>query len=48
MHYCRYWVFIRGDNRIWNLAVKMTTHGLSSRNGILALLVLMYYGHQMK
>ncbi len=28
------------DNRIWNLAVKMSTHGLSGRNGILALLGL--------
>ncbi len=28
------------DNRIWNLMIKMTTHSLSSRNGILALLML--------
>ncbi len=39
MHYSLYWVFMR-DNRIWNLAVKMTTHGLSRRCGILAPLVL--------
>ncbi len=28
------------DNRIWNLAVKMTTHGLSSKSGILEPLLL--------
>ncbi len=38
-----YWVFIMTDNRIWNLVVKMTTHGLSGRNGILALLVLIQH-----
>ncbi len=35
-----YWVFVMRDNRIWNLEVKMTTHGISSSDGILALLVL--------
>ncbi len=28
------------ENRIWNLVVKMMTHGLSSRNGIVTFLVL--------
>ncbi len=39
-HYSLYWVIILRENRIWNLAVKMTTHSLSSRNGNLALPVL--------
>ncbi len=30
----------KGDNRIWNLVVKMTTHGLSRWYGILVPLVL--------
>ncbi len=40
MHYSIYQVFIMRDKRFWNLVVKMTTHGLSCRSGILALLVL--------
>ncbi len=46
MDYFLYWVFIMRDNRIWNLAFKMTTHGLSSRNRILAPLVLYTYKHR--
>ncbi len=40
MHYSLYQVFIMGDNRIWNLTVKMTTLGLSSAYQNLALLML--------
>ncbi len=40
MHYSLYRVFIMGDDRIWNLTVKMTTLGLSSAYQNLALLML--------
>ncbi len=40
MPYFLYLVFIMGDNIILNLVVKMTSHVLSSRYGIQALLVL--------
>ncbi len=44
MQYSMYWVFIIRDNRILNLVVKMTTHWLSSKHGILALLSLRGWG----
>ncbi len=40
MHFPPYWESIMRDNRFWNLEVKMTTHGLSNKYKILALLVL--------
>ncbi len=40
MHYSLNWVFIMRNNRIGNLAVKMTTQSLSMRYGILYPLVL--------
>ncbi len=40
MHYSLYLVFMIRDNGALYLVLKMTTHTLSSRCGILALLVL--------
>ncbi len=40
MYYALYCVFIMRDDRIWNLALNITIHSLSSRCGALALLVV--------
>lgn len=39
MHYSLYWVFIKRDYRVFNLAIEVTTHGTSIRYGILTFVV---------
>ncbi len=47
IHHSLYWLLIMRDSRIWNLADKMTSDSISSRNRILALLVLNNRKHEV-